>query len=54
MKAEKLLHDAPIHSLIYKSAKDFVYGRETCLVKSYNTMNIFQDKSIMFRWNRYD
>ncbi len=53
-KAEKLLTTTILSSLIYKAAGDFMFGKETFFVESYNnTMNIFQDKRIVFSDEEY-
>jgi len=47
--AEMLLRNAISASTVYKHAKDFIYGKDTYYVESFNnTMNMFQDKRISF------
>ena len=48
-KAEQLLRDSITKSTLYKSASDFVLGRSTAHVESFNnTMNMFHDKRIYY------
>ena len=48
-KAEELLTAVIRHSVLYKSARDFVLGKESYLVESFNNlMNVFQDKRISY------
>lgn len=53
-KAEKLLRDVIEQSTMYKSAKDFVLGKDTFHVESFNnTMNQFHDKRIAYGKEEY-
>lgn len=52
--AENLLTNAIQKSTLYKSAQDYVYGKDTYYVESFNnTMNMFQDKRITFGNEEY-
>jgi hypothetical protein len=53
--AEKLLTTTIKSSTVYKYAEDFVYGKDTYYVESFNNvMNIFQDKRIAFGDAQYN
>ena len=48
-KAEQMLQTAIMNSQIFKSPSDFVLGKDTFYVESFNnTMNIFHDKRIAY------
>ena len=52
--AEDMLRRAITKSTIYRSADDFIYGKGTFYVESFNnTMNMFQDKRIVFGDEQY-
>ena len=52
--AEDILRRAITKSTIYRSADDFIYGKGTFYVESFNnTMNMFQDKRIVFGDEQY-
>ena len=52
--AERLLTNAITKAVIYRSAGDYVLGKDTYLVESFNNvMNIFHDKRIAFSDDQY-
>ncbi len=54
-KAAKMLSNAITSSTLYKNPKNFVLGKETFLVESFNnTLNMFQDKRIVYGDEQYD
>jgi len=53
-KAESLLRNAITGSLIYKNPQDFILGKDSSIVESFNnSMNIFHDKRIAFSDAQY-
>ena len=49
-KTEELLTSVIRHSVLYKPARDFVLGKESHLVESFNNvMKVFQDNRISYR-----
>ena len=54
-KAEDLLKKSIKSSTLFRGAEDFIYGRETAHVESFNnTMNMFHDKRIYYGDTEYD
>ena len=52
--SQKLLRSVIINSTLYKNASDFVLGKDTYYVESFNnTINMFQDKRISFTDDAY-
>ncbi|CAG2239511.1 unnamed protein product [Mytilus edulis] len=53
--AEKLLLSVILNSTLYKYAKDYVLGRDTFYVESFNNVtNIYQNKRIVFGDSQYN
>lgn len=53
--AEKLLVNVILNSTIYKHAKDYILGRDTFYVESFNNVtNIYQNKRIAFGDRQYN